>query len=179
MVIFEIEPMNPERYRQQTRRSSLAVIATFAITAMGFAMLAVAAFGGPGGDNLRYNIAGVVAGFLVTAALVRLVYARQRWMACAVYGWRLKRSLMRITNQMHQVKAGVTAGDRDAMQVLRFYHLGLAQMHDLDGNSGALAEQQAEIEQHRQAMLAHGIDIEQTRLDDVWLAHVKGFQASR
>lgn len=179
MVAFEIEPMNPGRYRQQTRLSSLIVVATFAVLAMGLAMLMVAVLGEPGGNNLRLNIAGVVAGLLITAALVRSVFWPQPWMACAVYGWRLKRSLMRITNVMHQVKAGVAAGDASAMKLLRFYHLGLMQMHELDGNTPTLAEQQAEIERHREAMLAQGLEPDQRQLDEAWLAAVKTIAAPR
>ena len=39
---------------------------------------------------------------------------------------------------MHQVTAAVQNDDPTAMKVLRFYHLGLLQMHELDGNSSAL-----------------------------------------
>ncbi len=135
MVLFEIVPRSPETYRRETRRSTLIVVATFAALAMGLATLAVMLFGEPGGDNLRLNIGGVIAGLVLTIGLVRSLYWQQAWMASAVYGWQLKRSLMRVTNMMHQVKAGVSAGDADAMKLLRFYHLGLTQMHQLDGNA--------------------------------------------
>lgn len=179
MVVFEIQPLNPERYRQQTRRSTLVVIATFAVLAMGLATLAVALFGEMGGDNLRLNIVGVVAGLLLTVGLVRFLYWKQGWMTSAVYGWRLKRSLMRVTNVMHHVTAGVKAGDTDAMKLLRFYHLGLTQMHMLDGNSASLSEVTGEIDQHRELMETHGLESKQNRLDDDWLGSVKRFAAAR
>lgn len=94
-------------------------------------------------------------------------------MAPAVYGWRLKRSLMRITNQMHQVRAGVEAGDPTAMKLLRFYHLGMTQMLQLDGNLAELSQMVREIDAHREAMEAQGLDIEQNRLDLAWLEDVK------
>jgi hypothetical protein len=176
-VIFEIKPLSPEIYRRQTRRSTLVVVATFAVLAMGLATFAVTAFGETGQDNLRLNMAGVVAGLLLTAALVRLVYWKQAWMACAVYGWRLKRSLMSITNVMHHVTAGVAAGDADAIKLLRFYHLGLTQMHLLDGNSASLGEATGEIDRHRELMEARGMNIDQNQLDDRWLGSVKRFAA--
>ncbi|EXF44557.1 hypothetical protein BAY1663_03026 [Pseudomonas sp. BAY1663] len=179
MLVFEIEPMNAEAYRQQTRRSTLIVIATFAVLAMGLATTTVALFGEPGGDNLRWNIGGVLAGLLLTVALVRQLYWRQPWMAAAVYGWRLKRSLMSITNLMHHLKAGVAAQDPTAMRLLRFYHLGMTQMHQLDANSSALSEMVPEIDRHREAMQALGMDIDQRRLDPAWLEAVKRFGASR
>jgi len=179
MVVFEIKPLNPETYRQQTRRSTLVVAVTFAVLAMGLATLAVALFGQAGGDNLKWNVAGVIAGLLLTAALVRFVYLEQPWMSCAAYGWRLKRSLMSVTNLMHHVTAGVEAGDPDAMKLLRFYHMGLTQMHQLDGNSASLSEETGEINRHRDRMEARGLDIDQPRLDDAWLGSVKRFAAQK
>ena len=179
MSSFEIRPQNPETYRQQTRRSTLAVAATFAVLAMGLSTMAVAMFGEPGGDNLRLNIAGVVAGLLLTIALVRTFYWEQPWMASAVYGWRLKRSLMSVTNVMHHVKAGVAAGDETAMKLLRFYHLGLTQMHQLDANSSSLLEVRAEIEGHKERMQAQGLDLDQQRLEAGWIDTVKKIDAAK
>lgn len=179
MVVFDIKPLDPRSYRQQTRRSTLVVVATFAVLAMGLAAVAVALFGEAGADNLRWNILGVVLGLVLTAALVRFVYWTQPWMGCAAYGWRLKRSLMRVTNVMHHVNAGVAAGDPDAMKLLRFYHLGLTQMHELDGNSASLGELQREIDRHRTILQAQGLEPDQHSLDDAWLASVKRFAATR
>lgn len=175
MVTFEIKQLSPETYRQQTRRSTLIVAATFAVLAMGLAALAVSVFGEAGEDSLHLNALGVAIGLLLTIVLVRSVFWTQSWMACAVYGWRLKRSLMSVTNVMHHVTAGVTAGDSDAMKLLRFYHLGLAQMHQLDGNSAALIETAREIDLHRETLVARGIEVDQTRLDAGWLESVKRF----
>ncbi len=94
-------------------------------------------------------------------------------MAAAVYGWQLKRNLMRITNVMHHVSAGVQAGEPSAMKLLRFYHLGVTQMHRLDGNSSGLGPLVREIDQLREAMEARGLDIEQTRLDPAWFEQLK------
>ncbi|MCW3149167.1 DUF3087 domain-containing protein [Stutzerimonas stutzeri] len=179
MVVFEIKPMSAEQYRQQTRRSTLIVIAIFAVLAMGLSALAVALFGAPGGDNLRWNITGVAAGLLLTVTLVRKLFWQQPWMAAAAYGWRLKRSLMSVTNLMHQVKSGVAARDPQAIQLLRFYHLGLTQMHQLDGNSTALSDSVKEIDQHRELMESLGMDVAQPRLDSAWLEAVKRFQATK
>lgn len=179
MVLFEIVPRSPETYRRETRRSTLIVAATFAILAMGLSGLAVALFGEPGGDNLRLNIGGVVAGLVLTVALVRLLYWQQPWMAAAVYGWQLKRSLMRVTNMMHQVKACVAASDPAAIKLLRFYHLALTQMHQLDGNSHGLSESVAEIDRHRETMETLNMDIDQPRLESAWLERVGQIEAKR
>lgn len=179
MSVFEIKPVNPETYRQQTRRSTLVVVVTFLVLAMGLSTAAVGMFGESGGDNLRLNIAGVVAGVLLTIALVRIVYWQQPWMAAAVYGWHLKRSLMRVTNVMHHVTAGVAIGDESAIKLLRFYHLGLSQMHQLDANSSSLLEVKAEIERHRESMQAQGLNPDQQRLEPAWIEAVKKIDAAK
>ncbi|MNQ65176.1 hypothetical protein D3C85_796250 [compost metagenome] len=94
-------------------------------------------------------------------------------MAPAVYSWQLKRSLMSVTNVMHHVTAAVDAGDPTAMKLLRFYHLGLNQMHQLDGNSSDHGQLRREMQEHEATMQALGLDPEQTRLDPAWLEAVK------
>ncbi|WP_313515915.1 DUF3087 domain-containing protein [Pseudomonas sp.] len=177
-MTFEIEPLNPETYRRQTRRATLIIAVLFLALAMLSSQLLVLGFGESGGDNFRWNVAGVALGLGLSVALVRLRFWSQAWLAPSIYGWRLKRSLMRITNLMHRLDAGVAAGDPAAMKLLRFYHLGLTQMHQLDGNSSDLSQAQAEIELHRQRMEEVGLDPEQTRLDPAWLDAVRrGFAA--
>jgi len=171
--MFEIKPCDPHTFRQQTRRSTLIVAVLFVFLAMLLSTLAVMVFGEPGGDNFRFNVGGVFAGVLITVALVRGPFWTQPWLAPAVYGWQLKRSLMSVTNVMHKVTERVQANDPAAIKLLRFYHLGLTQMHELDANSSAQAQQVSEIEAHKAKMQALGIDTEQTRLDPAWLEAIK------
>ena len=173
--MFEIKPMSPEAYRQQTRRSTLYIALLFALLALVISGLAVMLAGVPGGDNFRLNLAGVIVALIVTVGLVRYVFWSQPWMAAAVYGWQLKRSLMRVTNVMHHVTAGVMAGDVSALKLLRFYHLGITQMYQLDANSSALSQMVREIDLHKARLEALGIDTEQTRLDPAWIEKVKTF----
>lgn len=172
--MFELKPCDPVIYRQQTRRSTLIVAVLFLVLAMLLSSLAVMLFGEPGGDNFRFNVGGVFAGVLITVALVRGPFWTQPWLAPAVYGWRLKRSLMSVTNVMHKVRERVEANDPAAIKLLRFYHLGLTQMHELDANSSAQAQLVGEIEAHKAKMEALGIDTDQTRLDPAWLESLKG-----
>lgn len=171
--MFEIKPLDPDTYRRQTRRNGLIVAAFFAVLAMLLSQLSVKLFGTPGGDNFRWNLGGVLAGVLATVLLVRYHFAKQPWMAMSVYGWQLKRSLMRITNVMHKVTEGVAAGDPTAMKLLRFYHLGLMQMHRLDANSSDLLQMRAEIAVHEERMQALGLDVDQSRLDPALLEAFK------
>ena len=171
--MFEIQPQNPERYRSQTRRSTIIIALIFLALAMVLSTTAVALFGEPGGDNLRFNVGGVFFSVLLMAALMRGTFWTQPWMAPAVYGWQLKRSLMSITNVMHQVTAAVEKEDPTAMKLLRFYHLGLSQMHELDGNSSDHSQLTREMDQHKARMEVLGIETDQTRLNPAWIEAVK------
>ncbi|WP_237881701.1 DUF3087 family protein [Pseudomonas sp. PGPR40] len=171
--MFEIQPMNAQTYRRQTRRSTVIIALMFLVLAMVLSTAAVALFGEPGGDNLRFNVGGVFAALLLVAALMRGKFWTQEWMAPAVYGWQLKRNLMSITNVMHQVTAAVEKGDPSAMKLLRFYHLGLSQMHQLDGNSSDHSQLTHEMDRHKARMEMLGIETEQTQLNPAWLEAVK------
>lgn len=171
--MFELKPCDPATYRQQTRRSTLILVVLFLALAMLLSSLAVMLFGEPGGDNFRFNVGGVFAGVLITVALVRGPFWTQPWLASAVYGWQLKRSLMSVTNVMHKVTERVQVDDSNAIKVLRFYHVGLTQMHALDANSSDHTQLLGEIEAHKAKMHALGIDTEQTHLDPAWLEGLK------
>lgn len=173
-VLFTLADIKPEEYRQQTRKATWIIITVFVALAMLVSSLLVMFFGEPGGDNFRLNLAGVATGVVITAALVRLVFSKQPWMAANVYGWQLKRSLMSITNVMHNVTEGVATGNPVAMKLLRFYHLGLIQMQQLDGNTSEISQIIYEADAHKQSMQALGIDCEQQTFDSAWIKAVKG-----
>lgn len=170
---FKLATVNPEEYRQQTRKATWIIIVAFVALAMLLSSLLVMFFGESGGDNFRLNLAGVAAGVAITAGLVRSIFNKQPWMAANMYGWRLKRSLMSVTNVMHKVKEGVEAQNPEAMKLLRFYHLGVMQMHRLDGNTSEISQMVAEVDAHKQRMEEFGIDSDQPALDPAWLARIK------
>ncbi len=55
--MFEIQPMNAEAYRQQTRRSTVMIALIFLALAMALSTLAVAVFGEPGGTIFGSTLA--------------------------------------------------------------------------------------------------------------------------
>ena len=174
---FKLANINPEDYRQQTRKATWIIIVVFVALAMLLSSLLVMFFGEPGGDNFRLNIAGVATGVLMTAALVRQIFSKQSWMAANLYGWRLKRSLMSVTNVMHHVTAGVAEQNIAAMKLLRFYHLGLMQMHHLDANTSEVSQMVSEVDEHKQRMQELGVDCDQQTLDPAWIQEVKKIKA--
>ena len=70
-MMFEIKPINPETYRQQTRRSTLYIALTFVLLALLLSGVLVMVLGVAGGDNFRLNLAGVIVALITTFLLVR------------------------------------------------------------------------------------------------------------
>lgn len=171
--IFELQAIQPEAYRAQTRKTSMIIIAIFAVSAMLLSSVLVVSFGESGGNNFKWNLSGVLLGVLLTSVLVGNWFNKQPWMAASVYGWRLKRSLMSVTNCMHQVKAGVADSNPTAMQVLRFYHLALLHMHQLDGNSSDASSIVKEMDEHKERMEALQLSTDQQQLHPDWLLQLK------
>jgi hypothetical protein len=170
---FTLEPRNPEQFRQETRKSNLIVMGTFAVIAMILATLSVKIFGSPEGGNFRWNLAGVIAGVIVTTAIFRLFYLQQPWMESARYNWQLKRCLMRLTNIMHQLKAGVEVEDPVAMKAMRFYHQGLEQMYRLENNESALADLLPDSRAHQSRLEALEINSDQGTFHPEWIDQLK------
>ena len=169
MSQFCLQSQDPEVYRSRTRKSSLVIIGVFAVLGMGCASLLVAWLGAPGGNNFRWNLAGVLCGLFFTYLLVRYWLSHQPFMAEAVYGWHLKRNLMRITNQMHRIRPLAEANDLLALKVLRFYHLAVDQMHRLDGNEAGLLEIKAEKQRLEAQLDRLGMSKDQTCINKEWI----------
>ncbi len=155
---FKLAKLDAEEYRQQTRKATWIIIVIFVALAMLLSSLLVMFYGEPGGNNFSLNATGVGAGVVVTVILVRKLLLQQPWMAANVYGWQLKRSLMSITNIMHNVTKGVEAQNIE---------------HQLDGNTGEASQMVHEIDKHKAQMEALGIDPDQQILDPAWIETVK------
>ncbi|KDE40174.1 hypothetical protein ADINL_0766 [Nitrincola lacisaponensis] len=171
--IFELEARDPDTYRQQTRKSTLVLIVIFVVLAMGLSTLSVSWFGHPEGNNFVWNVAGVFAGFVLTTIIFKQLLWHHPLMNASVYGWKLKRSLMSITNNMHHIEAGVAQDNITAIQLLRFYHLALSQMHKLEGNDTGISELQKPIQALLLKIEAQGLDPQQNRFDPEWIDAVK------
>lgn len=177
--IFTLESRDPVQFRQDTRKSNLIIMVTFAVIAMTLATLSVQIFGNPEGGNFIWNLSGIIAGVLVTTGVFKLYFWQQPWMDSARYGWQLKRSLMSVTNILHEVKAGVERDNPTAMRVLRFYHQGLEQMYRLENNESELHDLKQESHNHREKMLSQGLEPEQPSLDPRWIEQLKPVKKSK
>lgn len=171
--IFELEQRDPASFRTETRKSTFILIVIFAVLGMGLSTLSVSYFGSPDGNNFLYNAAGVVAGFILTTIIFKTLLWKHPIMEASTYSWKLKRCLMKVTNIMHHVESGVEQDNVTAIQLLRFYHLALTQMHKLEGNDSGISELQKPMQKLMTKIEALGLDPEQTRFYPEWIDVVK------
>jgi hypothetical protein len=179
LVMFEIKDIDPAFYRKQTRNATLKIMAIFIVIGMITATSFVEYLGPYSSNHIVLNLLGAFVGLVITGLIVRFFFKDSAWMNEAMYGWRLKRSLMHITNVIDKVKAKANHDDEKALKILRFYHLGLTQMYQLEENSHELIEIKSEKEQLVQRLVNLGIDINQTRFDPSMVEEYKDHEASQ
>ncbi|BCN93304.1 hypothetical protein THMIRHAM_10890 [Thiomicrorhabdus immobilis] len=166
--MFKIEEIDPIYYRKQTRKATLIVMAIFIVIGFFTATMAVDLFGEYSSNHLVLNFMGAFVGLLITAGIVKVFFADKEWMKEGIYAWRLKRNLMYISNVLNNVKQAVEDGDQQAMKILRFYHLGLEQMHRLEDNNQALIDVVAEKRELEDKMQALELELNQVEFDFAW-----------
>ena len=171
--MFEIEEMDAAFYRRQTRKATLIIMAIFIVIGMVMATSFVDWFGEYSNNHLVLNLMGAFVGLVITAFVVKWFFVKSPWMREAMYGWRLKRSLMHVTNRLRPIQEAVEKGDTEAMKILRFYHLGLEQMHRLEDNSHAMIELLAEKRGLEEKMTELNLDLNQTSFDPQWVEPYK------
>ena len=142
--MFKLEEIDPVFYRKQTRKSTLIIMALFLVIGFITANLAVKWLGDYSNNHIVLNFLGALVGLFITFAIVKLFFVDKPWMLEAMYAWRLKRRLMYIGNVKRQLEEAIENNDPNAMKVMRFYHLGLEQMHKLEDNHHALIDLEAE-----------------------------------
>ncbi|PLA73573.1 DUF3087 domain-containing protein [Hydrogenovibrio sp. SC-1] len=163
--MFQLKEIDPAFYRKQTRNATFKVMAMFIVIGMITTTTTVEYLKPYNSSTIFLNLLGAGIGLAITALIVNVFFKNKPWMAEAIYGWRLKRNLLHISNVIDTVKAKAEENDEAALKILRFYHLGLTQMHKLDDNSHDLINLKAEKEQLVQKLINLGIDIEQNQFD--------------
>lgn len=171
--MFKIEKIDPVYYRKQTRKATLIVMAIFIVIGFITATLAVDWFGEYSSNHLVLNFIGAFVGLLITAGIVKVFFANKPWMNEAIYAWRLKRNLMYISNVLNNLKQAVENNDQQAMKILRFYHLGLEQMHKLEDNNQALIDIVAEKKELEEKMRKLDLELNQVEFDFTWTENYK------
>ncbi|MBN2647328.1 MAG: DUF3087 family protein [Thiotrichales bacterium] len=163
--MFYLEEIEPEVYRRKSRNVTLLMLAVFMVIGFIFARLSLYYLGPYSNSPMVLNFMGAFVGLLITAFIFKQFLSTKPFMYEAMYGFRLKRNLMHITNRLRPIQQAVEQQDPKAMKILRFYHLGLTQMHQFEQNSSALLDLQAEKRQLEQQMEALGLELNQWGFD--------------
>ncbi|MCF6254040.1 MAG: DUF3087 domain-containing protein [Thiomicrorhabdus sp.] len=171
--MFKIEPMDPAYYRKKTRNATLIIMAVFIVIGFGFASLTVHYLGDLSNNKLVLNLMGAFVGLMFTAYIIKKFFAHKPWMKESIYAWQLKRSLMHVTNVLKQVQEAAKKNDPHALKVMRFYHLGLEQMHKLEANSSALIDIVAEKKEIEEKIKELGLELNQIEFDPQWVERYK------
>ncbi len=171
--MFKIEPIDPVYYRKKTRNATLIIMAVFIVIGFAFASLTVHYLGDLSNNKLVLNLMGAFVGLMLTAYIIKKFFANKPWMKESMYAWQLKRSLMHITNVLKQVQEAAKQNDPHALKVMRFYHLGLEQMHKLEANSSALIDIVAEKKEVEEKIKSLGLELNQIEFDPKWVERYK------
>ena len=167
--MFHIEDIDPKVYRTRSRNATLVMMAIFIVIGFVLAQLSLHYLGPYNDNKIVLNLMGGVAGLIVTGFIVKAFLADKPFMKETMYAFRLKRNLMYVTNKLRPIKEAAEAGDTNAMKCLRFYHIGLTQMHKFDNNTTALIDLDAEIRLLLDKMNELELDTQQTSFDPEWV----------
>lgn len=174
--MFSIESIDPKVYRTKSRNATLVMLGIFIVIGFIFASLSVHYLSPYNSNKLVLNFLGAFVGLLITAFIVKKFMANKPIMAEAMYGFRLKRNLMHVTNRLRHIQEAVAKGDQQAMKILRFYHLGLTQMHKFEQNSSALLDMEVDKRELESKMQEFGLELNQIEFDPEW---VKDYQEDK
>lgn len=171
--MFQIEEIDPTVYREKTRKATFIVMGIFLVIGFAMATSFVDWFGEYSNNHIVLNFLGAFVGLLMTFMIVKWFFVDKPWMKEAMYSWRLKRSLMYITNVHKRVQEAAANDDENAMKVMRFYHLGLTQMHQLENNHHALIDMKTEKDELVEKMTKKGMELNQDSFDPQWVEEYK------
>jgi hypothetical protein len=160
-MAFSLEQHDPETYRRKARIISVAMAGQLIIFGLLFSMLLTTTFG----SSVWLNALGVLLGLLAASAMFAALRERP-WMTEMRYVWQLKHHLSRISSYLQPLRRAVEEDNRLALDILTFYHQGMAQLAELNGRTtDDDAERLAEKMQVKVKREALGLPKEVTTFD--------------
>lgn len=129
-MVFTLEQHDPETYRRKARMISLAMAGQLIVFGLLFSLLLTSAFG----SSLWLNALGVLLGLMATSALFAVLRERP-WMTEVRYVWQLKHHLSQVSGYLSQLRKAVEDNNRTALDLMTFYHQGMAQLAELNGRT--------------------------------------------
>ena len=160
-MAFSLEQHDPASYQRKARIISVAMAGQLIIFGLLFSMLLTTTFG----SSVWLNALGVLLGLLAPSAMFAALRERP-WMTEVRYVWQLKHHLSRISSYLQPLRRAVEEDNRLALDILTFYHQGMAQLAELNGRTtDDDAERLAEKMQVKVKREALGLPKEVTTFD--------------
>ncbi|MFD2192144.1 DUF3087 family protein [Pistricoccus aurantiacus] len=160
-MMFRLESVDARRYRHKSKRVGWTMAALLLVFGLAFSQLLVQSFG----SSFWLNALGVLLGLLATS-LIFAWWRRRPDMAEVRYVTRLKQHLARVSAHLSTLRQASRQGDVRALDLLAFYHQGMAQLETLEGRTmDDDAERLAERLELRKQRQLHGLPDEVAGFD--------------
>ncbi|WP_027859156.1 DUF3087 family protein [Marinobacterium jannaschii] len=144
---MELRNIDKTLYRKRYRQVSIICMLVFGVLGVSSATLLRHWVGNPEGENTWINLAGVLAGLLVSGGIFALFRHRPE-LEELIYVWKLKRETLRIQNKIHKWKALLQEGNQSAAVVLAFHYQATQRVQYLEDNEFGESETVKQGEAH-------------------------------
>ena len=136
---MQLQQIDKARYNKHIKITFFAICGFMLAVSLGVSTLLIHFWGGPEGENLWLNVAGVVVAALLLAQILSLVQ-RHPFLYEVVYVRKLKAELNRIYRKQRKIKASAEEGDAQAMAILDYSYRTSRHVFELDNNTLTLEE---------------------------------------
>lgn len=148
---MRLQKIDKEQYRRKMNVLLIGLVASLAISAIGFGSLLIELFGstdnlaGESTGNFHLNLLGVVLAIALNAFIASMIKTHP-YLNEAVYVWNLKQIHNQVYRKLKKIKAASESGNRNALTVLFFYYTTQKQVYDLDNNTLTISSVQSALE---------------------------------
>lgn len=131
---MKLRSIDKARYRHHLNIIIVAFVVSFALLALAYGALLIAAFADGSGSNFKLNLIGVILA-LVTCGAVIHHFKHHPFCHEVYYVWQLKQGLNLITRKLAKVKKAVAENDINAIIIFYYYLSASEQLYTLDDNT--------------------------------------------
>ena len=161
---MRLQKIDKEQYRRKMNVLLIGLVASLAISAIGFGSLLIELFGstdnlaGESTGNFHLNLLGVVLAIALNAFIASKIKTHP-YLNEAVYVWNLKQIHNQIYRKLKKIKAASESGNRNALTILFFYYTTQKQVYDLDNNTLTISSVQNALENIENEARNWGIEL--------------------
>lgn len=131
---MQLQDINKDRYNKHIKITFIAICIFMLAVSLTTSTLLIHFWGGPEGENLLWNIAGVVIAAALLAKIL-ITFKQHPFLYEVVYIRQVKAQLNRIYRKQRKIKAAAAEGDARAMAILDFNYRASRHVFELDNNT--------------------------------------------